>query len=65
MTDTEMGKGNTVKINTTETYKFGQVEGIRYTIEGMEEWDMNVMNDVGGTHGFNGEKSQRGTGKKP
>ncbi len=47
------------KINTTKETGAGDVLGS--TLEGMEQWDMNVVNDVGGSHGFNGNKSD---GKK-
>ena len=40
------GKG--VKINTTTQPSDGEV--LKYTLKGMEEWDMNKINDVGGSH---------------
>lgn len=51
------GKG--VKINTTEKADDGSV--LKSTLKGMEQWDMNVMNDVGGSHPeFNGPKTLGG-----
>lgn len=48
------------KINTTKDIPAGDV--LSSTLAGMEQWDMNVVNDVGGTNDFNG-KSPLG-GKK-
>lgn len=48
-----------VKINTTTEIPEGDV--LKSTLKGMEEWDMNVMNDVGGSHPeFNGPKTLGG-----
>lgn len=52
-------KGKSVKINTTTEVPSGEV--LSSTLNGMEQWDMNVINDVGGSHDFNGPKNQ---GKK-
>lgn len=50
------GKG--VKINTTTSVPKGGV--LDSTLAGMDEWDMNVINDPTGDHpGFNGPKQQK------
>lgn len=46
------------KINSTEKPDSGSVLGS--TLDAMEEFDMNVINDVGGTHGFNNPGSNKG-----
>lgn len=47
-----MSDGKSVKINTTTSVPSGEV--LSSTLDGMEQWDMNVINDVGGSHDFNG-----------
>lgn len=54
-------KGSSVKINTTTEIPSGDV--MSSTLEGMDQWDMNVMNDVGGSHPFNGSSTLSGKGK--
>lgn len=49
-----MSDGKSVKINTTDKIEAGSVLGS--TLDGMEEFDMNVVNDTGGSHGFNNPK---------
>lgn len=50
---------NTVKINTTSEIPSGDV--LKSTLKGMEEYDMNVVNDSGGSHpDFNGPKTLGG-----
>jgi hypothetical protein len=46
------------KINDTHKPDSGSVLGS--TLDGMEQWDMNVVNDVGGSHGFNNPGSNKG-----
>lgn len=42
------------KINTTTEIPSGDV--LTSTLNGMEQWDMNVVNDTGGSHpDFNGK----------
>ena len=52
--------GNTVKINTSEEIGAGYTPGLKDTIKAMDEFDMNVINDVGGSHDFNGAKTLGG-----
>ncbi len=58
-----MKDGKTVKINTTESVSSSNIPGISDTLKGMEQWDMNVVNDNAGDHDFNGP-SKLGGGKK-
>lgn len=54
-----MKNGKGPKINTTESIPSGDV--LDSTLKGMDQWDMNVVNDVGGSHpDFNGPKSNKG-----
>lgn len=54
------GKG--VKINTTSEIPAGGV--MDSTLKGMEQWDMNKVNDAGGDHPeFNGPSKLGGKGK--
>lgn len=54
-----MDKGKSVKINTTSDPSAGDV--LDSTLNGMEEWDMNVMNDTTGKHpDINGKSSSKG-----
>lgn len=47
------------KINTTTEIPTGDV--LSSTLTGMDQWDMNVVNDVGGAHpDFNGPKTLGG-----
>lgn len=46
-----MKDGKGTKINTTTEIPSGDVLGS--TLSGMEQWDMNVVNDAGGSHDFN------------
>lgn len=50
-------------INSTSEPDSGSVLGS--TLDAMEQFDMNVVNDVGGSHGFNGPKNLKGSGSKP
>lgn len=51
--------GKSVKINTTTEIPSGDV--MSSTLKGMEQWDMNVVNDVGGSHSeFNGPSKLSG-----
>lgn len=51
--------GKSVKINTTTEVPAGDVMGS--TLKGMEQWDMNVVNDTTGEHpDFNGPSKLRG-----
>lgn len=47
-------KGKGVKINTTEAIPSGDV--LSSTLDAMEEFDMNVINDTSGSHDFNSNK---------
>jgi len=52
-------KGSGVKINTTESIPAGGV--MDSTLNGMEEWDMNKVNDTTGKHpDINGPKTLSG-----
>lgn len=55
-----MKDGKTVKINTTESIPSSNIGGISDTLKGMEQWDMNVVNDSGGSHDFNGPSTLGG-----
>ena len=56
-----MKDGKTVKINTTTEVPSSGIGGISDTLAGMEQWDMNVVNDVGGRHpDFNGPSNLGG-----
>lgn len=55
-----MKDGKTVKINTTESVPSSGIGGISDTLDAMNEWDMNEINDVGGSHGFNGPSTLGG-----
>ncbi len=46
------------KINSTTKPDSGSVLGS--TLDAMEEFDMNKINDVGGSHGFNNPGSNKG-----
>lgn len=52
----DSGKG--VKINTTTEIPAGGV--LDSTLSAMEQWDMNKVNDVGGSHDFNGPSKLSG-----
>lgn len=53
-------EGKSVKINTTTEVPAGDV--MKSTLKGMEQWDMNVINDVGGAHpDFNGPSKLGGS----
>lgn len=55
----KMGSGKGVKINTTSEIPAGGV--LDSTLAGMEEFDMNVMNDPAGEHpDLNGPKTLGG-----
>lgn len=52
-------KSKTVKINTTSEIPSGDV--MSSTLAGMEQWDMNAVNEVSGSHpDFNGPKTLGG-----
>lgn len=55
-----MKDSKTVKINTTESVSPSGIGGISDTLKGMEQWDMNVVNDTGGSHDFNGPSTLGG-----
>ena len=46
------------KINSTTKPESGSVLGS--TLEAMDEFDMNKINDVGGSHGYNNPSSNKG-----
>ena len=46
------------KINSTHKPESGEVLGS--TLDAMEEFDMNKINDVGGSHGYNNPGSNKG-----
>lgn len=51
--------GKNVKINTTTEVPSGGV--MESTLNGMEQWDMNVVNDTAGSHkDFNGPSKLSG-----
>ena len=56
-----MKDSKTVKINTSESISSSNIPGISDTLKAMDEFDMNAINDVGGSHpDFNGPKNLGG-----
>lgn len=47
------------KINDTKEMPAGSV--LESTLQGMNEWDMNKINDVGGSRPYNGPDKLRGS----
>jgi hypothetical protein len=61
--------GDSVKINTTFEIPEGETEGLGQTLKAYEQYDMNLINDITGTHpDFDASgigKTLKGSGKKP